>query len=80
MLVLVVGLNPAAAPVGSPVVPKVTVEAKPPVIVRVTAEAALAPAATLIVDGDADSVKFLIVNAIELVCVRLPLVPVTVSV
>jgi hypothetical protein len=77
---LLAGLKVAEAPEGSPVVPNVTAEENPPVIVSVTTEVPLAPAARLTVVGEADSEKLWIVSVIVLVCVRVPLVPVIVTV
>jgi hypothetical protein len=58
VLVRLVGLNAAVAPVGRPEAPKVTAVAYPPVMVSVTVEVAVPPALPESVDGEADSVKF----------------------
>lgn len=80
-LVRLVGLKPAVTPVGLPVVPNVTVEANPPVIVRVMVTVLPAPpCVTVRLVGDADNVKLLTVSVTVADRVRLPLVPVIVSV
>ena len=77
---LLAGLKVAVAPDGSPEVPNVTPEEKPPVMVKLTVEVALPPAASLSVVGDAEREKLLIVSVMVLLCARPPLVPVTVRV
>lgn len=81
VLVRVVGLKVAVTPVGFPVVPKVTVELKPPDMVSVTVTVLLAPPrVTVTLVGDAESEKFLTVSVKVTVRIRLPLLPVTVMV
>jgi hypothetical protein len=80
VLLRLVGLNTAVAPVGRPVTPNVVAVAYPPVIVSVAVDVALPPALPERAVGEANSVKFCTVSAIVAVCVSVPLVPVMVSV
>ena len=58
VLVRLVGLNAAVAPVGNPEAVKLTAVAYPPVMVSVTVEVAVPPALPESVVGEAARVKF----------------------
>lgn len=76
-----VGLHVAVTPVGRLEALKVTADANPPAIVRVTVSLTLAPPCVAVIDvGDADSEKFRTVKATVVVRVKLPFVPVIVTV
>jgi hypothetical protein len=57
VLVRLVGLNAAVAPVGRPVTPNVVAVAYPPIIVSVTVDVALPPGGPESIVGDAETLK-----------------------